>query len=137
MKTSKLGFWLLPVAAAIPGNCTSETRIPDYTRPVRSHEWIDQRSLALHEAVAAKLEAQPQLVEVARANLQRWLSTNPAEALREWKLVLDGIALPELVALLRSPGDEAARLRQSSPFAGLLTPAERQSILNDYESRRA
>ena len=104
---------------------------------MRSHEWIDQRSLALHEAVAAKLEAQPQLVEVARANLQRWLSTNPAEALREWKLVLDGIALPELVALLRSPGDEAARLRQSSPFAGLLTPAERQSILNDYESRRA
>jgi len=28
-------------------------------------------------------------------------------------------------------------LRQSSPFAGLLTQEERQSILNTYESRRA
>ena len=104
---------------------------------MRSHEWIDQRSLALHEAVAAKLEAQPQLVEVARANLQRWLSTNPAAALREWWQMLEVTPLPALLALLRSPGDEAARLRQSSPFAGLLTPMERQAILNDYESRRA
>jgi hypothetical protein len=103
---------------------------------VRPHEWIDRRSLALHEAVAAKLEAQPQLLEVARANLQRWLSTNPAAALGEWRQLLDTTPLPALLALLRSPGEQAARLRQSSPFAGLLTPAERQSILNDYESRR-
>ena len=87
--------------------------------------------------MAAKLEAQPQLVEVARANLQRWLSTNPAAALREWWQMLEVTPLPALLALLRSPGDEAARLRQSSPFAGLLTPMERQAILNDYESRRA
>jgi predicted NACHT family NTPase len=104
---------------------------------MRAHEWIDRRSLALHEAVAAKLETQPQLLEVARANLQRWLTTNPAAALREWWQLLDATPLPELVALLRSPGDQATRLRQSSPFAGLLTPAERQSILDDYESRRA
>ena len=115
----------------------SDIRIPDYTPLVRSHVWIDQRSLALHEAVAAKLEAQPQLLEVARANLLRWLSTNPAAALREWSQVLDTTPLPELVALLRSPGDHAARLRQSSPFAGVLTPEERQSILNHYESRCA
>jgi predicted NAD/FAD-dependent oxidoreductase len=115
----------------------SDTRIPDYTRPVRAHEWIDRRSLARHEAVAAKLEAQPQLLEVARANLQRWLSTNSTAALREWRQLLETTPFPELLVLLRSNGDEAARLRQSSPFAGLLTPVERQSILNDYESRRA
>jgi hypothetical protein len=50
---------------------------------VRSHQCIDQRSLALHHAVAAKLEAQPQLLEVARDNLRRWRSTNSAAALRE------------------------------------------------------
>ena len=121
----------------IPSKWASDTRIPDYTPLVRSHVWIDQRSLALHEAVAAKIEAQPQLVEVARANLRRWLSTNPAAALREWWQVLDTSPLPELLALLRSPGDHAARLRQSSPFAGLLTPEERQSILTHYESRCA
>jgi hypothetical protein len=32
---------------------------------VRSHEWTDQRSLARHEAVAAKLEADAQLSTVS------------------------------------------------------------------------
>jgi len=111
--------------------------IPTYTRTVRPHEWIDRRSLALHEAVADKLEAQPQLLDVARANVQRWLSTNPAAALREWRQLLDSMPLAELLVLLRSPDEQAARLRQSSPFAGLLSPAERQSILDEYESHRA
>jgi hypothetical protein len=108
-----------------------------YTRLVRSHEWIDQRSLALHEAVAAKLEADAQLVEIARANLQRWLSTSRNPALLEWRRLLDTLPQPELLSLLRSRGDDAARLRQSSPFAGLLTPRERQAILDRHESRRA
>jgi hypothetical protein len=108
-----------------------------YTRSVRSHEWIDQRSLALHHAVAAKLEADPALLDVARANLHRWLSTTPRPALLEWRLLLDATPLPELLVLLRSSGDRAARLRQSSPFAGLLTPEERQSILDRYGSLRA
>jgi hypothetical protein len=104
---------------------------------MRSHEWIDQRSLALHEAVAARLEAQPRLLEVARANLQRWLTTSDASVLREWWQLLETAPLPALLVLLRSPGEKSARLRQSSPFAGLLTPQERQSILDAYESRRS
>ena len=104
---------------------------------MRSHEWIDQRSLALHEAVAARLEAQPQLLEVARANLNRWLAARPAAALREWQRLLDSLPLPQLVQLLRSPEEEAVRLRQSSPFAGILSPAERQAILDRYESSLA
>ena len=104
---------------------------------MRSHEWIDQRSLALHEAVAARLEAQPQLLEVARANLRRWLAARPAAVLREWQRLLDSLPLPQLVQLLRSPEEEAVRLRQSSPFAGILSPAERQAILARYESSLA
>ena len=104
---------------------------------MRSHERIDQRSLALHEAVAARLEAQPQLLEVARANLERWLAAKPAATLREWQRLLDSLPLPQLLQLLRSPEEEEARLRQSSPFAGILSPAERQAILARYESSRA
>jgi hypothetical protein len=95
---------------------------------MRSHESIDRRSLALHEAVAAKLEHDPALVHVARANLERWLRTVPRPALLEWQHLLDITPLPQLLALLRSNDDHAARLRQSSPFAGILTPEERQSI---------
>ncbi|MDP3716349.1 MAG: hypothetical protein Q8T13_01115 [Acidobacteriota bacterium] len=103
---------------------------------MRAHEWIDRRSLALHDAVAAKLEAQPELLELARANLQRWLRVNPAAALYEWAQLLDSLPVAELAGLLRSVDERATRLRQSSPFAGFLTAQERQAILNDYESRR-
>lgn len=109
----------------------------DYTHLVRAHEWIDRRSLALHDAVAAKLEAHPELLDVARANVRRWLRANPAAALHEWAYLLDATPLPALIVLLRSSDERATRLRQSSPFAGVLTPQERQVILNDYESRRA
>jgi hypothetical protein len=112
-------------------------RIAFYTPVVRSHEWIDRRSLALHEAVAARLEAQPELLEVARANLQRRLQVRSVPALREWQDLLDRVTLPDLLAVLRSPSEAAARLRQSSPFAGVLTPEERQSILSRHEPRRA
>ena len=104
---------------------------------MRSHQWIDQRSLALHEAVAAKLEADPQLLDVARRNLERWLQQNPALALREWRRILDSTPLADVVALLRSSSEEATRLRQSSPFAGLLTTEERRAIMGVYESRRS
>ena len=104
---------------------------------MRSHQWIDERSLALHAAVAAKLEAQPELLDVARQNLDRWLSTRPVAALREWQAILDRAPLPEVIGLLRTRSEDAARLRQSSPFAGVLSQSERQSILDTYESRRA
>jgi hypothetical protein len=104
---------------------------------MRSHQWIDERSLALHEAVAAKLEAEPQLLEVARANLNRWDAAGSSSPLREWQRLLDTLSLSQLLKLLRSRDQEAVRLRQSSPFAGLLTPAERQGILRRYESSLA
>ena len=104
---------------------------------VRSHQWIDQRSLALHQAVAAKLEADPQLLDIARQNLARWLVHNAAAPLREWRAILDSAPLAEVLALLRSPDERATGLRQSSPFAGLLTPEERRAIMAAYETRRA
>ena len=94
------------------------------------------RRAGLHDAVAAKLEAQPELLDVARANLQRWLRLNPAPALHEWAHLLDSLSVPALVGLLRSVDERSTRLRQSSPFAGFLTAQERQAILNDYEPRR-
>jgi hypothetical protein len=107
-----------------------------YAVGVRSHRWIDQRSLALLEAVAAKLKAHPQLPDVARQDLERWLQQNPATAVREWRWILDSTPLPEVVALLRSSSQEATRLRQSSPRAGLLTTEERRTIMDAYEARR-
>lgn len=104
---------------------------------MRSHEWLDRRSLALHEAIAAKLETTPSLLEIARANITRWLGTTPTASLREWQVLLETAPLDEIVAVLRSREDRAARLRQSSPFAGVLTQGERREILYRYDPRRA
>jgi hypothetical protein len=104
---------------------------------MRSHEWIDQRSLALHEAVAKKLVEHPELLDIARQNLRRWLAQNPEPALLEWQRLLETLDFDDLLDLLRSPGERARRLRQSSPFAGVLTPQERQAILDRYESQPA
>jgi hypothetical protein len=103
---------------------------------VRSHAWIDRRSLALHQAVAAKIEAHPELLERARANLTRWIGRAPRGALLEWQHLLERTSIGDLVTLLRSDSETAARLRQSSPFAGLLTPDERQAILRRHDPRR-
>jgi hypothetical protein len=103
---------------------------------VRSHEWIDRRSLALHEAVAAKLEASPELLGVARSNLARWLAHRQTAALREWQTLLDERSVDQIVRLLRSDDETARRMRQSSPFAGVLSARERLAILQHYDARR-
>jgi hypothetical protein len=104
---------------------------------VRSHSWIDVRSHALHDAVATKLERDPALIDVARKNLTRWLCVTPAPAWLECQQLLETTPLTELTTLLRSRDERANRLRQSSPFAGLLTPQERRAIFDRYASRRA
>jgi hypothetical protein len=104
---------------------------------MRTHEQMDQRSLALGCAVADKLERQPELLESARRNLERWIAAGgqtPLRAHTEWRDLLDRLPPPALLELLRSDTEEARRLRQSSPFAGLLAPAERWRILREYET---
>jgi hypothetical protein len=103
---------------------------------VRSHAWIDRRSAALHEAVAARLEARPDLLEVARRNLSRWLETSPSGALREWQQLLDQSSMATILQILRSADARAVWLRQSSPFAGVLSRSERDAILHRYDPRR-
>jgi hypothetical protein len=106
---------------------------------MRTHEWIDQRSLALDRAIVEKLRAQPALLERARATLSRWLEqrqpTVPS-VLHEWHEILANWPLDRILELLTRGDETARRLRQSSPFCGILSPEERWAILKAYESRR-
>lgn len=100
------------------------------------HRLAEARSLALHCLIAQKITADPALLAIAKRNLAAWIArygVSPPRALEEWRAVL---ARPwqEIAALITDPGENAARLRQSSPFAGVLTPAERQRV---YEAFRA
>ena len=92
------------------------------------HELTDEISLAIGRHVAARLGRQPELLQVARENLDRWARRNAdvSSLLRcyaEWRDVLERL-LEEICRLLNSDSEEARRLRQNSPFAGVLSPRE-------------
>jgi hypothetical protein len=101
------------------------------------HARLDERSLALHRLVAEKIGADPTLLDVARANLRHWQAASPerSPALCEWEHILDESPVDEVIALLIECSERATRLRQSSPFAGILTEAERKAIYESYATR--
>jgi hypothetical protein len=100
------------------------------------HSRLDERSLALHELIARKIKADPALLERARDNLRRWQPENGScsPALAEWEQVL-GSPANQVAALLVERSERATRLRQSSPFCGILKEVERRTIYESYAAR--
>ncbi len=108
---------------------------------MRTHQEIDQRSLALHRLVAERIMRDPALFEKARMTLARWgrtvcVASQPYLEECE-RLMNQGIEACLSVAVEDS--QRAAALRQSSPFAGVLTNRERFAFLkqwrNDHEAQ--
>jgi len=94
------------------------------------HRRLDARSLALHCLVARKLLKKPQLLTQVRATLARWRAqvTGPLPSyFLEWERILE-TSPEEIAGFVASMGEDATRLRQSSPFTNLLTPEERSRI---------
>jgi hypothetical protein len=102
----------------------------------------DQSELLwLHRAVAGKVVANPPAVLAAAAiNLRRLRRMHPEgradQWLDRWDAILDEGAESVLDALTSS-AEYAVELRRTSPFAGVLSERERQTVLVAYaESRR-
>jgi hypothetical protein len=105
------------------------------------HEVLDEISLELGRRVAARLREEPGLLQVARDNLARWLGQNVhssalVRCYREWQRLLDR-PLDDICRILDSEGEENRRLRQNSPFAGVLRPSEVWSIKAAVRKRHA
>ena len=94
----------------------------------------DERSAALHQAIAQKLLAQPQLWAIPSQNLSRWRTqmANLPPALQEWEKILDTWSHESILKLLTETSQSAIRLRSSSPFAGELTEPERLQIFHRF-----
>ncbi len=93
-----------------------------------NHFTTDKISLELAREVADRMRKHPELIEVAHANLKRWsrLNATSGPLLRcyaEWQEILTR-PIEDVCDLLCSETDQAQRLRQNSPFAGILTPPE-------------
>jgi hypothetical protein len=104
--------------------------------PYSDHSRLDERSLALHQLVAKKLQADPTLLAKARANVRRWQRGDggSSSALVEWERILRG-RVDQVAEFLVERSERATRLRQSSPFAGILTDDERLAIYESHSTR--
>lgn len=101
-----------------------------------SHRVLEARSLAMHVLIARKIEANPALLDIAHGNLTRWAKQREGNLpawLTEWQALIQR-PWPEVAALLTEQSENAIRLRQSTPFAGVLTDEERARV---YEAFRA
>lgn len=99
------------------------------------HRQADLRALAYHRAVAKRLT--PVMVDAARRRLSRWRAdgrVHPRWA-DDWEQVL-ARPLEQIAELLGEDSQDAADLRQSSPFAGTLSDHERREILRAVDATR-
>jgi hypothetical protein len=110
----------LDVAASLPAHCRR--------RELDDHRAAELRGLVYHRAVAARLS--DQLVQAARERIRRWRSEgriDPRYAQR-WEEVL-AQKPAQIAKLIAQDTQLASDLRQSSPFAGVLSEPERRHVL--------
>jgi transcriptional regulator with XRE-family HTH domain len=94
----------------------------------------DRRSLALHREIAACLRGDPEhVLAQARRNLACMIARAGAatQPLREWGIFLDR-PLEALLPLLTDPDPWARELRHVTPFAGVLSAAERADVYRAF-----
>ena len=97
-----------------------------------------RRGLWLGHAIAGKLVADPAgVIDKARKNLAKLERAHPRGVgnrwLEEWGRLLNG-PVDAILEALTSRTSRARELRQNSPFAGVLTEAERQNVLSGFRS---
>lgn len=122
----------LPPDAYVHKAAPSEGREPK--RRIRSHQDVDLHGLALAHAIARRLRKEPTLIARAKEFVeQRLPNASPRERheLEEWRHLLGTASPARIRRFLVDQGERATRLRQTLPFLGILTPAEREALLDD------
>jgi hypothetical protein len=99
------------------------------------HQLAELRSIAYHQAIAQRLRANPELLDTVRQRLQSQLDSEAhpptSSSQRHWAQVWSELIeqpIDQLLEFMLERSDKADQLRQSTPFAGILTPAERWAI---------
>ena len=104
---------------------------------LRGHDWINERSRALHQVVAERIRRDPKLMATAHETLARWMRKAGGDvlpALKDWRVMIESTPTERLLQFLVEESERADQLRQSSPFTGVLTQAERNEIFARYEA---
>jgi len=106
--------------------------------PLHGHQRIDRRSLELHRAIAGKLRGDPSLIAIALENIERRTRAGGRSQpyWDEWREILRR-PLTQILDLLVEDSERMTALRQATPFAGVLNPADRWAIYERFNLQRA
>jgi len=105
--------------------------VVDFVPPLTREE---RRSLALHRAIARRLEQSPApILRRARRTLEKMRRQHPGARplLSRWRSLLDR-PIEEILEVLVDPRPSARELRHVTPFAGVLTAPERASVYRRF-----
>lgn len=101
-----------------------------------THRYIDERSRALARAVSERIDRDPDHrgLEQARSVCCRWLEKQDHPGVREWLEILRR-PWEEVRAVLLDESEYGVRMRQNTPFCGILTPRERWDIYRQFKEQ--
>ena len=96
---------------------------------MKTHNDIDRRSLILAREIVDRIDRDTERKGLAKARsvCERWAQNSPQPAVDEWRSLLKK-DWHEIRKMLLADDETGQRLRQSSPFCGILTPVERWRI---------
>jgi hypothetical protein len=101
----------------------------------RTERTGDEVSVDRFRLIADKIEADPSLLSIPLANIERWLARghSAVKRLEQWRgLILDArdtaAGMRQLLDLLRDQSWEAVFLKEFAPFPGVLTDDELQRL---------
>jgi hypothetical protein len=117
-------------AAGLRAVTRMETPVGALSDSALKHRIIEARSLAMHCLAAQKIMLDPALLDQVRRTLDAWRARygkDAPRALGEWTAILRR-PWPQIAAFITDPGERATRLRQSTPFAGILSARQRERV---------
>lgn len=97
-----------------------------------------ERSIALHAAISKELRVRRgEVIEIAMHNISRMRSVNPdaSPLLDEWERILEGTT-NQIIARMLDPSEHGRDLRQVTPFARVLSPAQRDAVYRSFRSSK-
>lgn len=100
---------------------------------MKTHQQIDARSLGMARSIVRKIDDDParQGLEKATKVCQRWVAMGDVPGAKEWLRILRQ-PWSQIRAVLLDESEEGQRLRQNSPFCGILSPRERWEIYRSF-----
>ena len=96
-----------------------------------THAFIDRVNAEQDRLIAQKLRRGDKPLKIAQENLKRWMRKDgrkPRPVFIEWHNILERLTRREIADFLVSETPMARRLRQSSPFPGVLSAGELERI---------